>query len=172
MQSDLRCPSAVTPGQQALSQQWSKEVLASPGSSLVAQTELQSLDRPELAPHGNPTNCYDECVGPGATQIYIPTDDPPPYSLTDPCQRSEISINISLEEEAASGTTGQAANYAVRLQDLQQPISSISLSSLALEAAPLYETVVCEQNIPIPLVPMEVLKNSSTDYQTLLNQIM
>ncbi|NXV73854.1 BEAN1 protein, partial [Atlantisia rogersi] len=70
---------------------------------------------------------YDECVGPGATQIYIPTDDPPPYSLTDPCQRNEISINISLEEEAASGTTGQAANYAVRLQDLQQPISSISL---------------------------------------------
>lgn len=115
---------------------------------------------------------YDECVGPGATQIYIPTDDPPPYSLTDPCQRNEISINISLEEAAASGTTGQGANYAVTLQDLQQPISSISLSSLTLEAAPLYETVVCEQNIPIPLVPMEVLKNSSTDYQTLLNQIM
>lgn len=105
---------------------------------------------------------YDECVGPGATQIYIPTDDPPPYSFTDPCQRNEISINISLEEEAAPGTTGQAANYAVRLQDLQQPISSISLSSLTLEAAPLYEMVVCEQNMPIPLVPLEVLKNSST----------
>ncbi|NXY45813.1 BEAN1 protein, partial [Ceuthmochares aereus] len=71
--------------------------------------------------------CYDECVGPGATQIYIPTDDPPPYSLMDPCQRNEVSINISLEEEAASGTTGQAVNDAVRLQDLQQPISSISL---------------------------------------------
>lgn len=104
--------------------------------------------------------------------MYIPTDDPPPYSLTDPCQGNEISINISLEEEEASGTTGQAANYAVRLQDLQQPISSISLSSLTLEAAPLYETVVCEQNIPIPLVPVEVLKNSPTDYQTVLNQIM
>ncbi|NWR72172.1 BEAN1 protein, partial [Centropus unirufus] len=70
---------------------------------------------------------YDECVGPGATQIYIPTDDPPPYSLMDPCQRNEVSINISLEEEAACGTTGQAENYAVRLQDLEQPISSISL---------------------------------------------
>ncbi|NXP18174.1 BEAN1 protein, partial [Scytalopus superciliaris] len=77
----------------------------------------------------DPPPCYDECVGPGATQIYIPTDDPPPYSLTDPCQRNEISINIyiSQEEEAASGTTGQAANYAVRLQDLQQPIPSISV---------------------------------------------
>uniref|UniRef100_U3J477 Brain expressed associated with NEDD4 1 n=1 Tax=Anas platyrhynchos platyrhynchos TaxID=8840 RepID=U3J477_ANAPP len=101
---------------------------------------------------------YDECVGPGATQMYIPTDDPPPYSLMDPCQGNEISINISLEEEEASGTTGQAANYAVRLQDLQQPISSISLSSLTLEAAPLYETVVCEQNIPIPLVPVKESK--------------
>uniref|UniRef100_A0A7M4FU71 Protein BEAN1-like n=1 Tax=Crocodylus porosus TaxID=8502 RepID=A0A7M4FU71_CROPO len=116
--------------------------------------------------------CYDECVGPGATQIYIPTDDPPPYSLRDPCRRNDFSINISLEEEATSGTTGQAANYPVRLPDLQQPISSISLSSLTLEAAPPYETVVCEQNVPIPLVPMDVLKNSSPDYQTFLNQIM
>uniref|UniRef100_A0A674KCX9 Brain expressed associated with NEDD4 1 n=1 Tax=Terrapene triunguis TaxID=2587831 RepID=A0A674KCX9_9SAUR len=104
--------------------------------------------------------CYDECIGPGATQIYIPTDDPPPYSLTDPCQRNELSINISLEEEAASGTTGRASNYPVRLQDLQQPISSISLTALTLEAAPPYETVVCEQNSPIPLVPMDVRPGS------------
>ncbi|NWT21069.1 BEAN1 protein, partial [Vireo altiloquus] len=77
----------------------------------------------------DPPPRYDECVGPGATQIYIPTDDPPPYSLTDPCQRNEISINIyiSQEEEAASGTTGWAANYAVRLQDLQQPGPAISV---------------------------------------------
>ncbi|NWS15357.1 BEAN1 protein, partial [Pachyramphus minor] len=77
----------------------------------------------------DPPPRYDECVGPGATQLYIPTDDPPPYSLMDPCQRNEISINIyiSQEEEAASGTTGQAANSAVRLQDLQQPIASISV---------------------------------------------
>ncbi|NXB65177.1 BEAN1 protein, partial [Struthidea cinerea] len=77
----------------------------------------------------DPPPCYDECVGPGATQIYIPTDDPPPYSLTDPCQRNEISINIyiSQEEEAASGTTGWAANYAVRLQDLPQASSAISV---------------------------------------------
>ncbi|NWW19792.1 BEAN1 protein, partial [Falcunculus frontatus] len=77
----------------------------------------------------DPPPRYDECVGPGATQIYIPTEDPPPYSLTDPCQRNEISINIyiSQEEEAAPGTTGWAASYAVRLQDLQQPSSAISV---------------------------------------------
>ncbi|NXO62479.1 BEAN1 protein, partial [Phainopepla nitens] len=75
----------------------------------------------------DPPPCYDECVGPGATQIYIPTDDPPPYSLTDPCQRNEIPINIciSQEEEAASRTAGRAAHSAVRLQDLQQPSSAI-----------------------------------------------
>ncbi|XP_062442402.1 protein BEAN1 [Rhea pennata] len=131
---------------------------------------LESLSQVSVMYPDSPP-CYDECVGPGATQIYIPTDDPPPYSLMDPYQRNEISINISLDEEAASGTIEQAANYAVRLQDLEQPISSISLSSFTLEAAPLYEMVVCEQNIPIPLVPMDALKNSSTDYQTILNQI-
>ncbi|NXL71350.1 BEAN1 protein, partial [Leptocoma aspasia] len=77
----------------------------------------------------DPPPCYDECVGPGATQIYIPTDDPPPYSPTDPCQRNEIPINIAIsqEEEAASGTAGWAARSAVRLQDLQQPSSAISV---------------------------------------------
>ncbi|NXC96217.1 BEAN1 protein, partial [Certhia familiaris] len=77
----------------------------------------------------DPPPCYDECVGPGATQIYIPTDDPPPYSLTDPFQRNERPINVctSQEEEAASGTAGRAARSAVRLQDLQQPSSAISV---------------------------------------------
>uniref|UniRef100_A0A672UA55 Protein BEAN1 n=1 Tax=Strigops habroptila TaxID=2489341 RepID=A0A672UA55_STRHB len=46
---------------------------------------------------------YDECVGPGARQMYIPTDNPPPYSVTDPCRRNETSINIGLE--AACGST-------------------------------------------------------------------
>ncbi|NWY43867.1 BEAN1 protein, partial [Sylvia atricapilla] len=77
----------------------------------------------------DPPPRYDECVGPGATQIYIPTDDPPPYSLTDPCQRNEIPINMCLsqEEEAAPGTAGWAAHSAVRLQDLQQPSSAIAV---------------------------------------------
>ncbi|NXQ22420.1 BEAN1 protein, partial [Peucedramus taeniatus] len=77
----------------------------------------------------DPPPCYDECVGPGATQIYIPTDDPPPYSLTDPCQRNEIPINICIrqEEEAASGTAGRAADAAVRLQDGQQPSAALAV---------------------------------------------
>ncbi|KAG7218500.1 hypothetical protein INR49_020359 [Caranx melampygus] len=38
-------------------------------------------------PRWHKRSSYDECVGPGSAQIYIPTDDPPPYSLLDPCQR-------------------------------------------------------------------------------------
>lgn len=31
-----------------------------------------------------PFSCsYEECMGPGATQLYLPTDAPPPYSLID-----------------------------------------------------------------------------------------
>ncbi|XP_035137455.1 protein BEAN1 isoform X1 [Callithrix jacchus] len=37
----------------------------------------------ELYPDSPPG--YEECVGPGATQLYVPTDAPPPYSLTDSC---------------------------------------------------------------------------------------
>ncbi|XP_077166116.1 protein BEAN1 isoform X4 [Paroedura picta] len=116
---------------------------------------------------------YEECVGPGAAQIYVPTDDPPPYSLTDPYGRSDLVINIPLEEEAAHGTTEQAAESRFGLQDPPQPISSISSSSsFTLEAAPPYETIVGEQNIPIPLVPLEVVKNSREDYQNVCNRIM
>ncbi|XP_077144508.1 protein BEAN1 isoform X1 [Ranitomeya variabilis] len=28
--------------------------------------------------------CYEDCVGPGTLEVYIPADDPPPYSLEDP----------------------------------------------------------------------------------------
>ncbi|GLD69633.1 protein BEAN1-like protein [Lates japonicus] len=47
----------------------------------------------------------DECVGPGSTQIYIPTDDPPPYSLLDPCQRGPE------QEEQPSYTSPDPSPY-------------------------------------------------------------
>ncbi|XP_041253331.1 protein BEAN1 [Onychostruthus taczanowskii] len=70
----------------------------------------------------DPPPCYDECVGPGATQIYIPTDDPPPYSLTDPCQRNGTprTICLSPEDGAAAGSAGRAAHAAGRPREQQQ----------------------------------------------------
>ncbi|XP_054856773.1 protein BEAN1 [Eublepharis macularius] len=136
-------------------------------SSYVETLSQVNILHPDSPPR------YDECVGPGAAQIYIPTDDPPPYSLTDPYQRSDMAINIPSGEQVTPGTTEQAADYRVGPQDPQQPLSSISSSSsFIMEAAPPYETVMGEQNIPIPLVPLEVEKNSGDDYQTLCTRIM
>uniref|UniRef100_A0A8C6JUQ8 Uncharacterized protein n=1 Tax=Melopsittacus undulatus TaxID=13146 RepID=A0A8C6JUQ8_MELUD len=45
---------------------------------------------------------YEECVGAGARQMYMPPDNPPPYSVTDPCRRNETSINIGLEAACGS----------------------------------------------------------------------
>ncbi|KAG9341286.1 hypothetical protein JZ751_019388 [Albula glossodonta] len=100
---------------------------------------------------------YEECVGPGATQIYVPTDDPPPYSLTDPCQGRDMSATLSsLEMEEVSGG---ASSVTGRLH----PIASISLSAFPLEDAPPYETVVSSPCQPIPLIPTDLLKHASVD---------
>ncbi|XP_034976911.1 protein BEAN1 [Zootoca vivipara] len=135
--------------------------------STYVETQV-NVTCPDSPPH------YDECVGPGAVQICIPTDDPPPYSLIDPCRWNDSAVNIPWEEEVTPGAAGERdAGYLVGLQGLQQPIPSISLSSsFPMEAAPPYETVVCEQNIPIPLVPLDLLKTSTEHYQTFFNRIM
>lgn len=115
---------------------------------------------------------YDECVGPGATQVYVPTDDPPPYSLTDPCQGREDPGDphtyLDLGEPSAGASwvaAGGASQYPIRLYELRrQPIASISLSALPLEDAPPYEVVVGggpSQNHPIPLMPMDLLKHTA-----------
>ncbi|KAG2469739.1 BEAN1 protein, partial [Polypterus senegalus] len=105
---------------------------------------------PDSPPH------YEECVGPGATQIYIPTDDPPPYSVTDPCQEDLMA--------EASWVVGSTSRNPIRMRENgQQAISSISFSAHPLENAPPYEAVVCEQNLPIPLIPLDLLKHTDTD---------
>uniref|UniRef100_A0A3Q3GCN3 Brain expressed, associated with NEDD4, 1 n=1 Tax=Kryptolebias marmoratus TaxID=37003 RepID=A0A3Q3GCN3_KRYMA len=90
---------------------------------------------------------YDECVGPGSTQLYIPTDDPPPYSLLDPCRSlaepeerpayTGPDASPSYGETSASAAWPPPSHYPLGLQE-QQHIASISYS---LEAAPPYESV-------------------------------
>uniref|UniRef100_A0A673CX56 Brain expressed, associated with NEDD4, 1 n=1 Tax=Sphaeramia orbicularis TaxID=375764 RepID=A0A673CX56_9TELE len=94
---------------------------------------------------------YDECVGPGATEIYIPTDDPPPYSLLDPCQSS-------------AGTSWfSTSHYPMGLQELQQQQQQQHISSISfpLEAAPPYESVLVDQGQPLPLMPCDLYKHQS-----------
>ncbi|KAM9062438.1 protein BEAN1 [Sarcophilus harrisii] len=112
---------------------------------------------------------YEECVGPGSAQIYIPTEDPPPYSLNDPCQDRDVSIQISAaemrdeEEEGASLPVAEGdPGCSIRFPQRQAAISTI-----ALETAPPYETVVHDPNV---LLPLQSLKSSPTEYQTLLDR--
>ncbi|CAL8254539.1 unnamed protein product [Lota lota] len=128
---------------------------------------------------------YSECISPGATQIFIPTDDPPPYSLLDPFLRG-----AGQEEEPAYTTPYPSAysressaswlspgQYPIGLQGPeQQPIASISLP---LEAAPPYDLVVTEQGLPLPLMPCDLFKhqsegaaNSAQSHHTEANQIL
>ncbi|XP_051501253.1 protein BEAN1-like isoform X1 [Myxocyprinus asiaticus] len=110
---------------------------------------------------------YEECVGPG-TQLYVPMDDPPAYSLTDPCREQPAPHNYREMEDLPSGASWVSAScssrYSTRLQDLRhQPIASISLLALPLEEAPPYEAVVSEQNQPLPLMPLDLLKHTAED---------
>ncbi|XP_017284879.1 protein BEAN1 [Kryptolebias marmoratus] len=110
---------------------------------------------------------YDECVGPGSTQLYIPTDDPPPYSLLDPCRSlaepeerpayTGPDASPSYGETSASAAWPPPSHYPLGLQE-QQHIASISYS---LEAAPPYESVLAEQGRPLPLVPCDLYKHHS-----------
>ncbi|XP_036390433.1 protein BEAN1-like [Megalops cyprinoides] len=108
---------------------------------------------------------YEECVGPGATQIYVPTDEPPPYSVTDPSLGQDMpAVRTSLEmEELSSGASWVMNSSTSRYQNRQQPIASISLSALAFEDAPPYEEVMRRQSQPIPLVPTDLLKHTSAE---------
>ncbi|XP_036399866.1 protein BEAN1-like [Megalops cyprinoides] len=127
----------------------------------LSQVNVMYPDSPPL---------YEECVGPGATQIYVPTDDPPPYSVTDPCQGGDLpGTHAGVEmDELPGGASwvmgGVSSQHPIGLHELrQQPIASISLSALPLEEVPPYEAVVSEQNRPIPLIPTDLLKHGSSD---------
>ncbi|KAJ8247301.1 hypothetical protein GJAV_G00244730 [Gymnothorax javanicus] len=119
----------------------------------LSQVNVMYPDSPPL---------YEECVGPGATQIYVPTDDPPPYSLIDPCQRADL-----VEEHlggASLVTDDGSSRQPIELQELgQQPIASVSMSALPLEEVPPYEAVMRGQDRPLPLIPTDLLKHTSQD---------
>ncbi|KAM4599953.1 protein BEAN1 [Fundulus diaphanus] len=115
---------------------------------------------------------YDECVGPDSTQIYIPTDDPPPYSLLDPCQSpaepEEQPTHSGPDasqycEETPWTSSSSSTHYSRGLHELeQQHVASISFP---LEAAPPYEAVLAEQGQPLPLMPCDLNKHhSERDY--------
>ncbi|KAM8858703.1 protein BEAN1 [Spinachia spinachia] len=95
---------------------------------------------------------YEECAFPGPPQTYIPSDDPPPYSLLDPRQSG-----AQQEDPGPGPSVGGAAWLS---PSHHGHIASISFP---LEAAPPYESVLAEQGgpLPLPLVPCDLHKHQS-----------
>ncbi|XP_046696000.1 protein BEAN1 [Silurus meridionalis] len=100
---------------------------------------------PDAPPH------YDECVGRDATQIFTPTDDPPPYSHI-----SQIHTCIEEHSEVTSwwsAHTHVASHHSIRLQE----VSSVFV--LSLDELPSYEAAMEQLNRTIPLIPNEDAKH-------------
>ncbi|XP_051815502.1 protein BEAN1 [Acanthochromis polyacanthus] len=104
---------------------------------------------------------YDECVGPGSTQIFLPTDDPPPYSLLDPChevseQEAELPVNCGPDPPLRCDQSSVGATW---FSPTHHPPDHISSISFPLEAAPPYEAVL--QGPPLSLGPCDLYKHQS-----------
>ncbi|XP_008301616.1 protein BEAN1 [Stegastes partitus] len=111
---------------------------------------------------------YDECVGTGSAQIYLPTDDPPPYSLLDPCQ-----VAPEHEEELPGDSgpdppprCGRSSAGAAWISPSRYPVAPLDHQHVAsisfpLEAVPPYEAVLAEQGQPLPLGPCDLYKHQS-----------
>ncbi|XP_060767852.1 protein BEAN1 [Neoarius graeffei] len=106
-----------------------------------------SAGYPDAPPH------YDECVGRDATQIFTPTDDPPPYSHT---SHTHTCIEgAELPEGTWLAYTRVGSHHPIRLQD----VSSVFV--LSLDDLPPYEAVMEQQNRTIPLIASQGMKHTT-----------
>ncbi|XP_041048394.1 protein BEAN1 [Carcharodon carcharias] len=104
---------------------------------------------------------YEDCVGHRAPDLYLPEEDPPPYSLTDPWQRSDSTHRTPSEEEANPQQTGGPTNGPAIPPNYQQVVSSVSSTSLPPDQAPPYEQAVySRQDVALPLIPLGGLKDT------------
>ncbi|XP_067905965.1 protein BEAN1 isoform X2 [Heterodontus francisci] len=104
---------------------------------------------------------YEDCVGHGVPELYLPEEDPPPYSLTDPWQRSNSTHRTPSEAETNSQRMGDPASGPTTPPDSQQMVSSISSTSQPLDQAPPYEQAVhSRQEVALPLIPLAGLKDT------------
>nr|XP_044999348.1 protein BEAN1 isoform X1 [Jaculus jaculus]XP_044999418.1 protein BEAN1 isoform X1 [Jaculus jaculus] len=93
----------------------------------------------ELYPDSPPG--YEECVGPRATQLYIPTDAPPPYSLTSSCS----TLNGALHSGRGHGPSQHEQEPRTRSQS--------GLRTVSMDTLPPYEAV-CGAGSPSDLLQL------------------
>ncbi|XP_068116087.1 protein BEAN1 [Hyperolius riggenbachi] len=81
---------------------------------------------------------YDDCVIPGATDSYFPTDEPPPYSLEDPHRHCDLVLSNNSSEETALRSHDTAENLQITASlssadgHLVSPSRTMSKTSLQL----------------------------------------
>uniref|UniRef100_A0A8C0DJD5 Brain expressed associated with NEDD4 1 n=1 Tax=Balaenoptera musculus TaxID=9771 RepID=A0A8C0DJD5_BALMU len=111
-----------------------------PPLDLSSDGDVDAMVLRELYPDSPPG--YEECVGPGATQLYVPTDAPPPYSLTDSCPALDRAL------DAGSGRSpGQH-------QQAQRPQRQSGLCTISMDTLPPYEAVCGASPPPSGLLPL------------------
>uniref|UniRef100_A0A8D1JTB3 Brain expressed associated with NEDD4 1 n=1 Tax=Sus scrofa TaxID=9823 RepID=A0A8D1JTB3_PIG len=108
-----------------------------PPLDLSSDGDVDATVLRELYPDSPPG--YEECVGPGATQLYIPTDAPPPYSLTDSCPTLDGAL------DAGSGRSPG--------RHQQRPQGPSGLRTVSMDTLPPYEAV-CGPSPPSGLLPL------------------
>ncbi|XP_010849395.1 PREDICTED: protein BEAN1 isoform X2 [Bison bison bison] len=106
-----------------------------PPLDLSSDGDVDATVLQELYPDSPPG--YEECVGPGATQLYIPTDAPPPYSLTDSCPELDVG-------------NGHSPG---RHQQAQRPQGQSGLRTVSMDTLPPYEAV-CGASPPSGRLPL------------------
>ncbi|XP_044126493.1 protein BEAN1 [Bufo gargarizans] len=91
--------------------------------------------------------CYEDCVGPGTSEVYLPEDDPPPYSLEDPHLRLALSLGEEMPLSSQSSTEHAQVSLPLSTIDLQPfvPVQTMAKRSLHL-----------------PIIPMDILKDVSS----------
>ncbi|XP_051884165.1 protein BEAN1 isoform X2 [Pristis pectinata] len=130
----------------------------------LSQVNVMYQDSP---PH------YEDCVRDGAPGMYLPEDDPPPYSLTDPWQRHDLTPQIPAEQESTRQETGGCTSGPANAPESQQAISSISSTSPPADQAPPYERVVLSgRDVALPLIPQAELKDGAGEGRSLSRTIV
>ncbi|XP_073439086.1 protein BEAN1 [Dendrobates tinctorius] len=87
--------------------------------------------------------CYEACVGPGTLEVYLPADDPPPYSLEDPHLRQEGPSSSEMPQT-------DREHFQV-----SSPLSTLNLHVVA----PVLTTA--KRSLHLPIIPMDMLKDVS-----------
>ncbi|KAM3917946.1 protein BEAN1 [Leptodactylus fuscus] len=91
--------------------------------------------------------CYEDCVGPGTFEIYLPADDPPPYSLEDPHLTQVLSLGTNTEEmPPGSQTISEHLQVSLTLQNLDRRV------------VPPVQTMA-KKSVHLPVMPIDILKD-------------